>query len=239
MTTPRPHSMTRRAAGSIVLAAAGLMSLAGCDPRTLLYFMQPWEPMVPAPGPSLEGKKVVVVTHCVSGAMNEFQSLDRDLTQKVVAILRAKVKKIDVVDPDKVWTWVDGHPSWTDPAELAKAFEADVVVFLEVEVFQVQHPNDLNVFQGTAKTHIIATEMVYPKNSKGKPIKDKPKEPKQIYDDYRDTEFPVRGPIPMDSGVSRGAFKTKFLSVVAAEISWHFVEHKPDDDIQDVKFNNR
>jgi hypothetical protein len=239
MTTPRPHARTRRAAASLVLATAGLISLAGCDPRTILYFLQPWEPMVAAPGPSLEGKKVVVATHCVSSAMTEFQALDRELTQKVVALLREKVKKIEVVDPDKVWTWVEGHPSWTDPAELAKAFEADVVVYLEVENFQLQHPNDLNVFQGSAKTHIIVHEMVYPKNSKGRLIKDKPKEPKQIYDDYRDTEFPIRGPIAMDSGVSRGAFKTRFLAVVAAEISWHFVEHKPDDDIQDARFNNR
>ena len=239
MTTPRTYARTRRAAALIAIALAGTVSLAGCDPRTLFYFLQPFEPTIPAPGPSLKGKRVLVVTHAVSGALGEFQSLDRDLTREVTTLLREKVKKIDMVEPDKIWAWVEGHPNWTDPAELAKAFEADVVVFLEVEAFQVQNPSDLNVFQGSAKTHIMATEMRYPTNSKGKPIKDKPKEPKSIYDDYRDTEFPIRGPIPTDSGVSRPAFKNKFLKVVASEISWHFVEHAPDDDIQDVKFNGR
>ncbi|GAC1465418.1 MAG: hypothetical protein NVSMB9_05020 [Isosphaeraceae bacterium] len=239
MKTPRTHARTRRAVAVLILTCAGLSSLAGCDPRTLFYFLQPFEPTIPAPGPSLASKRVVVVTHAVSNAMGEFQSLDRDLGREVASNLRAKVKKIDVVEPDKVWNWVEGHPNWTDPAELARAFEADVVIFLEIEGFSVQNQGDLNVLQGAAKTHIQVTSMVYPTNSKGKPIKDQPREAKTIYNEYCDTEFPVRGPIPADSGVSRGAFKSKFLKVVAAEISWHFVEHAPDDNIQDVKFNNK
>jgi hypothetical protein len=244
MTTPRPHARTRRAAAILTLtlgAAVGLATFAGCDPRTLAYFLQPNEPTIPPPkeAPSLEEKKVVVLTHTVSGAMGEFQSLDRDLTKKVVAIFREKVKKITVVEPDKVWNWVDDHPHWTDSEELAKAFDADLVIYLEVETFQLHNPGDIGVFQGTAKTHIIATEMVYPKNDRGKPDKKQPKEPKQAYDDFCDTIFPIRGPIQMDSGVSRGAFKSRFLQVVASEITWHFVGHAPEDDIQDVKFNGR
>lgn len=238
MTTPRTDARTRRAA-SIVIALAGLLSLTGCDPRTVFYFLQPFDSSIPAPGPSLNGKKVVLVTHAVSGAMGEFQSLDRDLTREVIANLRKGVKKMTLTEPDKVWAWVDAHPNWTDPAELAKAFEADVVIFLEVETFQIQNPGDLNVLQGTAKTHIQVTEMDHPTNSKGKPIRDQPKEPKTIYNEYCDSEFPVRGPVQDDSGVSRGAFKSKFLKVVASEISWHFIEHTEGDKIQDVKFNNR
>jgi hypothetical protein len=229
----------RRTAASLVFTALGLLSLAGCDPRALLFFLQPDGPTIEAPGPNLTGKKVVLVTHAVSNALGEFQTVDRDITREVAAVLRDKVKKIDLVEPDKVWTWLEAHPNWTDSAELAKAFEADVVIFLEVEGFQLANPSDLNVFQGTARTHIQVKELVHPKNSRGKPDKDKPKEPKELYDAYQDTEFPIRGPIPIDSGVSRGAFKAKFLKVTATEISWHFVSHDPGDDIQDVKFNNR
>ncbi len=239
MKTPRPHARTLRAAAPWVIALAGLISLAGCDPRMAMYFLQPFEPTVPAPGPKLEGKKVVIVTHAASNAMGDYQSIDRDMAKEVNALLREKVKKIDLVDPDKVWTWLDAHPDWTNPADIAKAFEADMVIFLEIEGFQVAAPSDLNVLQGTARTHIQVTEMAYPTNSKGKPIKDKPKEDKEIYEEYVDTEFPARGPIPIDSGVSRGAFKKKFLKVVCAEVSWQFVDHSPDDNIQDVKFNNK
>ena len=237
--TPGPNARTRRAAASLFIDATGLIAIAGCDPRTLFYFLQPNEPTVPAPGPKLDEKRVVLVTNTVSGSLGEYSSVDREISREVSSILREKVKKIDMVDSDKVLKWTEGHPNWTDPAELAKAFEADIVIFLEVEQFQVQNPADLNVYQGTARTHIMVTEYAHPKNSKGKVNKNKPKEADSIYDDYRDTEFPIRGPIPMDSGVSKNAFKTKFMKVVATEISWHFVDHTPEDDVQDVKVNGR
>ncbi len=238
--TPRPHARTLRIPAACTLVfALGLVALAGCDPRPLMYFLQPWEPTIPAPGPKLEEKRVVLLTHAVSGTDSDFVSLDHDIAREVGSILRAKVKKIDLVNQDKVWDWVTAHPNWTDPAEAAKAFEADMVIFLEIESFQLQDPHSPGLLEGEAKTHIQAISLDYPKNSKGKPIKDQPKESKVVYDDYRDTQFPTRGPIPVESGHSRGAFKTKFLQVAAAEISWHFVEHSPEDDIQDGRINNR
>jgi hypothetical protein len=235
---PRTQGRTWRAAALVVLAL-GLGSLAGCDPRPIFYFLQPFEPTIPPPGPVLKGKKVVVLTHATAGSQAEFPSLERDLNREFVVQLRKKNKKIHVVDPDKVANWVEDHPKWTDPADAARDHEADVVIFLELEQFQIQAPGDLNVLQGSAKVHIQAFELDFPKNSKGKPIKDKPKESRPIYDDYQETTFPIRGPVPMDSGIGRAAFKSRLVQVVAAEVSWHFVEHSQEEVIQDVKFNQR
>jgi hypothetical protein len=235
MTTPRPLARMRRAAAGLAIAV-GLLTLAGCDPRALLYFLQPNDPTVPpACSFSLKGKKVVVLMHAVAGTQSDSRSLDRDLTREFVAILREKIKKIDLVEPQKVWDWVDAHPSWSEPAEVAKAMEADVVIFLEVEGFQISDPSSPGLFKGMSKIHIQMTEMQYPKNSKGKPITDKPREPEIVYDAMCDSEFPKRGPIPMDSGVSRSGFKNKFLKLVASELSWHFVDRAVGDDIQDTK----
>jgi hypothetical protein len=195
--------------------------------------------MIEPPGPNLEGKRVVLLTHAVAGTQNDFLSIDRDLAREVGKILREKAKKIDLVSQDKVWDWIEGHPSWTDPADVARDFEADMVIFLEVESFQIQDPRSPGLLEGTAKTHIQAFELDYPKNSKGKKLTDQEKESRTVYDDYRDTEFPRRGPIAIEQGVSRGAFKTKFLQIVAAEISWHFVEHSADEGIQDATINPR
>src|SRR4051794_14040649 len=114
--TPRPHARTRRAA-ALTIAAAGLLTLAGCDPRALLYFLQPNDPTIPPPkgSPALKGKRVVLLTHSVAST-GDFVSLDRDLHREFANILRENVKKIDLVNPDKVWAWVEGHPNWTDPA---------------------------------------------------------------------------------------------------------------------------
>jgi hypothetical protein len=240
MTTPRPHARTRRAAASLVIAYAGLLALAGCDPRTVLYFLQPFEPSIPPPCKAdFKGKKIVILAHAMAGTQSDYQSLDRQIAREVGKTLREKIKKLELVDLDKTWTWIEGHPDWTDPTEAAKAFEADIVIFLEIEHFQISSPASPGLLEGNSKTHIQAFELAHPKNSKGKPILDQPKEPQNIYDSYKDTVFPIRGPIPESTGVSRGAFRTKFLQIVANEIAWNFVEHSPEDDIQDTKFGSQ
>lgn len=236
--TPRTEAGMRRIAATVVMIGA-MIALVGCDPRPLFYFLQPFEPTIPPPGPALKGKKIVVLTHATAGTQAEFPGLERDLQREFIANLKKKAKKITIVEQEKVATWVEGHPNWTDPSSAARDFEADIVIFLEIEQFQIQAPGDLNVLQGNARVHIQAYELKPAKNSKGKPIKDQPKESEAIYDDYQESTFPIRGPVPMDSGVGRGAFKTRFLQVVAGECSWHFVEHSQDDVIQDVKFNQR
>lgn len=239
--TPRPHARTRRAAAISLLAFAGLISLAGCDPRTLFYFLQPYEPTIEPPkdAPDLKGKKIVVVATTAAGSQSEFMSLDRDLVREFIHAIRAKVSKVEIVNPDSVWDWVEGNPTWTNPGEIAEKFEADLAIYLEVDQFQMQAPGDLNVLHGVARIHIKALERAYPKNSKGKSLTDQPKESREVYEDYVDIEFPKKGPIPSDSITSRGKFKTTFLKVVAAECSWHFVEHAPEDEVEQERMSTR
>ena len=66
-----------------------------------------------------------------------------------------------------------------------------------------------------------------------------PTEAIELYNEYGEIAFPNRGPIPIDNGSSRSKFRITFTKIVAKEISWHFVEHSPEDSIQDVKFNNK
>ena len=233
-----PRTRTRmRHASALVLVVAALAATAGCDPRTIMYFLQPFEPTVPAKGPSLKGKKVVVLTRATSSAMGEFPSIDREIEREFLALLRKNGKKITFVEPDKVHTWVEGHPDWTDPTDAARDFEADVAIFLELEQFQIQAPGDLNLLQGHSKIHLKAIELKPAKNSKGREVADKPKESEEIWNDYQETEFPTRGHVPIESAGGRESFKNKFMKVVAAEASWHFVEHAEGDDIQDVRFS--
>jgi hypothetical protein len=232
--TPRSMAMVRLAAVMLV-ASASLIVTTGCDPRSLFYFLQPFDPTIEPKGPSLEQKKVVVLCNVTSGALAEFPSLERDIPRELGNTLKKKVEKITVVDSDKVATWVEAHPHWTDPADAARDFNADMAIFLEVEQFQIQSPGDLNMVHGESKVHIQVFEMQYPKNSKDKPIKDQPKEAHNIYDEFAETTFPNRGPLPIDSGNSRSAFKNTFLKIVTKDVSWHFVPHAADDSIQDSR----
>ncbi len=177
----------------------------------------------------------MILCRAVSDSLGEYSSLERDLSRELAGIFRKKVKKMNVVNPDKVATWMEGHPKETDPAVIARDFDADIVISLEVEQFQTQNPGDVNMLHGEARVHVKAYEMEYPKNSKDKPIKDLPKEANEIHDQIVEPSFPERGPIPIDTGSSKGKFRITFVKVVAKEISWQFIEHAPDDSIQDSR----
>jgi hypothetical protein len=233
-----PRSLVKWQLAALLLAAgAGVFAISGCDPRALAYFLQPFESTIPpkAQEVRLEDKRVVILCNVTSAAVAEYPSLERDLPRELAGIFRKKVKRITVVDPDKVATWIEAHPHWTDPADAARDFNAEVAIFLEVEQFQSQTPGDLNMVHGDAKVHIQVFELEYPKNSKNKPIKDQPKEAHNIYDGYAECSFPNRGPLPIDTGTSRESFKHTFLKIVVKDVSWHFVEHREEDSIQDSR----
>lgn len=235
--TPRPAGRTRREALAALVALSTLGAAGGCDPRALFYFLQPMEPTIKPPCPSFKGKKVVVLAHAVAGNQSDFIAIDRELSEGLVKVLREKVKKIDVVPAERVQTWVDSHPGYTDPAEAGHAFDADVVVFLEVEGFQIESPLSPGLFQGQSKVHVKVYELLIPTDAAGKTMEGQPREVEVIHDEYVESTFPrVQGSIPQSATANRNAFRKKFFDVVVSEISWHFVSHTEGDVIQDTNF---
>jgi len=241
--TPRPNTQgrtrRRRAAAGLLLLIAAPAALAGCDPRQALFFLQPFDPKIAPPCPPLKGKRVVVLATAAPGTQNEYVAIDRELATELVRTLKKTVKKIDVVDNEKVQDWARGKPTMTDPADAAKAFEADIVIFLEVQKFQVQNAIDLAMYQGKASVHFQVTELSYPTDDRDRELKDKPKESKVIFEDDLDLEFPVTGGIPIESGVSKATFKNRFMKILNEQVSWRFIEHEPGDNIQDTRFGGQ
>lgn len=235
--TAETRAMIRRFAVIIAVCSIGLVSLTGCDPRQALYFFQPFEPKVPAPCPSLKEKKVVILTTTVPGVALDFISIDREISKQLTQILRENIKKITVVDPSEVADWAQAKPTWTDPVEAAKAFDADVVILLEIREFQIQDPSSPGLFEGRSEIHIKAIELAHPKDDRGKEIVEQPKEANTLYDGDRSTAYPVTGHIALDSGQSPAVFRNAFLKRVVEEVSWAFVDHSVGDNIQDTRFN--
>ena len=231
---------TRRAAvGLMVVAAAGTFILSGCDPRTLSYFLQGDQPEIPGAGPDLSGKKIVVVTTAAPTVQADSKAVDREINREVVKIFRDRVKKLEIVDPEKVTAWLDAHPAWTDPAEIVKAFDADMVIHFEIQTFSIEDFRSPGLLEGNSEVNIRATELAHPKNSKGKRNTSAPKEATQVFETEWKSTFPKNAPISLDQGVSRPVFRSKFLRLVATELSWQFVGHNNGDDIQDTKFGGR
>ena len=238
--TPRPIAWKCLKVAALGLTAlAATLPLSGCDPRQALFFLQPFDPKIAPPCPSLKGKRVVILASCVAGTQAEYVGIDREIASALAKTLRQNVKRVDVVDVEKVYDWSRSKPSMTDPADAAVAFEADVVIFLEIQKFQIQDPRDLAMYQGKANIHVQVTELDHPKDDRGHILKDKPKESKVILEEDRDSEFPVTGGISIDAGTSKATFKNRFMKVVNEQIGWFFVEHAPGDNIQDTKFQER
>ena len=124
--TPRARAKIQIAA-VVVLIAGGLIAVSGCDPRTLAYFLQPFESTIEPGGPSLEGKKVVILCNVTSGAVAEYPSLERDVPRILAEILRKKVKKITIVETDKVATWVEAHPRYTSSLRTPHVISAPIL----------------------------------------------------------------------------------------------------------------
>ncbi len=238
--TPRPLARTRRAPKLPICLLAGVVALgalAGCDPRQAMYFLQPFSPSIAAPCPSLKGKKVVILSTSVPGIAGEFLTLDRDMATELTKILRENVKKIRVVDPEKVADWAESKPTWTNPAEAAKAFDADVVIFLEIRDFRIQDPSSPGLLEGHSTVHIRAVELAHPKDDKGREITDQPKEENVLYEGERTTAWPVVGHVPLESGESVNNFRSTFIKLAIKEVSWAFVDHAPGDNIENSRFN--
>jgi hypothetical protein len=223
----------------MVLASTGAAMLSGCDPRTLAYFLQPDRPEIPGQGPELTGKKVVVVTSAAPTLQTDSKAVDREINREVITIFRDKVKKIEIVDPNKVLAWLDAHPTWTDPAEIVKAFDADIVIVMEVQNFSIEDYRSPGMLEGNSEVNIRVVEYAHPKNSKGKRNTAAPKETTQIFETDWTTTFPKNAPISVDQGVSKPIFKSKFVKLVSTELSWQFVGHNNGDDIQDTRFGAR
>jgi hypothetical protein len=200
-----------------------------------MFFLQPFEQKIPAPCPSLKGKRVVVLVTSV--ASGDGIGIEQEVGRALIDTLTKEIKKIDIVDQTQVRAWAQAKPTWTDPAEAARAFEADVVIFLEIREFETQNPNSPGLFEGHSNTHIRVVELAHPTDSKGRPIPERPKEPKILYEGDRSTNYPVTGHIPMEAGVNGTMFKNRFLGIVVQELSWHFVEHRPGDNIQNTRFD--
>ena len=235
--TLRPLARMRRPA-AVALLGLGLLALAGgCDPRALVYFLQPFEPQIDPSGPSLKDQKVVILVHAASGTLGDFPDLEDDLAKSLGRTLEGNVRKIEVVPHSKVKLWADAHPGYTNPADAGLDVDADAVAFFEVEHLQIESPLSPGLFQGESRVHVKLYKLTTPTDARGKEIPGRDKEVIVAHDEYVETAFPrTQGAMPISATVNRSAFKRKFLEVVVAELSWQFVPHASADMIQDTNF---
>ncbi len=195
--------------GKMVLLAALLLSVAGCmgPLTTAMYLIKGTD--ISAEFKDLKGKRVAVV--CRPPATDRFQNAQAAnlLAQEISRLLAEKVKRIDVVDYADAAAWQDEH-TWDDPSELAEGVDADMVLVVDLNSFEIYQGQTL--YQGKARVAFA----VYDMEQDGKIVFEK-KLPPSIY--------PPNMGVPTSDRPDDSVFRGEYIQVLADEIGRHFYSH--------------
>lgn len=208
-----------------LLILAGLLA-TGCNVLSLPYFLimgtDPKFPPELMQFTSQEGKdpKIVILAYAGMETRPEFVQVDNELSgvlaQELAKDFKETRQKVEVVPPGQVRKYKDSHQDWhLDLAHTGKHFEADYVVYLEIESIEL-YETGRQFYQGQAQISVSVVNVHKPDEH---PMKK-----------HLDCIFPKHGPIPVEE---RNAFEFRqtFLNHIAKHLAWYFTEHSVREEI--------
>ena len=193
---------------SLFIAAGLLWAATGCGRiiATAVYMVK--GTAEPAEYAGLEDQRVVVVCRPPTSLEFRHAGASRDLAKRVGRLLATHVKGIDLVDPIDVDDWADESDA-DDFRELAKAVDADMVVFVSLADFRLK--NGQTLYQGNADV----TVTVYDMADRGRVVWEKP---------LGEVLFPKHSSVPAQEE-SLSHFRGQFIGILAQRIARLFYEH--------------
>ncbi len=190
----------------LLLAAVGLST--GCTGGlfTVAYLINGNN--TPAECKLLKEKKVVVVCRSVVELQYRNAHVERDIAEQVSVLLKKNVSKIKIIDQRKVNRLID-EKQLDEFLDIGKALEAEMVVGLELEQFQLYQGQTL--YQGRATVEMKVVDC------KTGDIVFKKRLPK-VYPPNR---------VIATSEKQEYEFRTEFVRVLSDFIARHFYDHDP------------
>ncbi|MDR1268841.1 MAG: hypothetical protein LBK82_04900 [Planctomycetaceae bacterium] len=165
----------------------------------------------------LKGEKRVAVV-CRSMASNPYdvQNAPREISRQVSKLIDLNVrnKKLKVVEPAKVETWLDNcNNDFDNFLEIGrdKTINADIVIGIEIQGFQTRVPHSPYMVQGKCQVNVKAIDC-----SNGEVL---------VSEEVMIIDPPN---LPMDGGPGlEASFRPRFIQVVAEQIAILFHHHDP------------
>ncbi len=166
---------------------------------------------LPADWDGLKGKKVVVVCRPLT---DEFSNTGaaRILTEAICDRLKARVKKIQIIDPEKVAKLRD-EKGIDDYLEIGKRLKAEKVLGVDIVSFSVLDGQTL--FRGRSTVSIQVLDVAEKQ-------REWHKTPPQV-------EYPKFCSTPAQD-LPEGEFRNQFVAVLAEQIARHFYPHDRNED---------
>lgn len=215
--------LTRRTLLSLVASAVAVT--AGCDMASLAYFLAP-EQRLDAKMKHLasEDKKkeprVVVLTWAGLETRAEFIHADRQLSELLAQNLRqmaeASSEKIAFVPSRKVEEFKNNYPGWRgmDLAEVGRKFDAQYVVYLEINSLSLYETGSLNqLLRGRASITVSLVDVAKPDDA---PMS-------ETFSCIYPGDAP--GPIPVSVDTQPLQFRQMFLNHVARQLAHYFSKY--------------
>jgi hypothetical protein len=217
----------RWAAG--ILGVMALSTGFGCDLASMSYFLWPGSDNIDAQCKLTppKGKKETTVVLMASFASletrPEFQTVDRELCERLAVELKKRAdgnkEKVKIVPYYQVKSYLnkelDAHV--VDKREVAKHFNADYVINLEINNMSLYEGSYRQLFRGTTEISVTAFKV------------DQPSGEGPILEEVYQTEYPTSGPIDAGGGNSVLQFRTLFLSRLAKDLSRYFEAYPHDE----------
>ena len=209
---------------SLMLLASMLTvgTLSGCNLFMLGAYLIGGPPSIePAfdgeTGMSMTEKDIKVAVVCTAppDVQLQFSNIDSDLAKYVA--MRMHLKKIQVINPDRVNDWLDRNPDWDTPEELGAKFEVDYVVYVELKDFSLYEKNSAELFRGRSDVMVSVWKM-------------EEDEGEQIFS--RDVESVYPRAVARSSYETKySTFKREYLEVLSDDIGKNFYETYHGDDM--------
>jgi hypothetical protein len=206
----RMPSLSARTARRCTLLAlsAALLTATGCTQLLLTSMFLFKGVETPAEFKDLKGSKTAVVCRPLVELQYSSSSAAEQLARVTGLLLNSRVRKIEIVNPQKVETWTDEH-DWEDFTEVGKAMKADHVLGIEIEEFKLYQGQTL--YQGRARVKVTVHDM----KENGELVFERSL-PEIIY--------PPNAGIPT-SEKAEEEFRKQFIGVVADRIGRFFYSH--------------
>ena len=134
-TMDRPFSRRLRLLAVLSLAVM-VFTAAGCMGPVLTAMYLFGAADVKAEYNGLKKQKVVVVCNRSDLDYSSNANAEKDLARQIAMHLKANIKSIKLIDPQKVDRWMDEN-QWEESVEIGKALGADKVVAVDLDHFSI------------------------------------------------------------------------------------------------------
>ena len=144
--------------------------------------------------------RVLIVASTPEAIKSEFPTTNTDLLERVSRHLKSA--GVDVVNTNKVATWLDDNGGyWENPTELARSFDVDYIIHLDIDRFRLQDTNSPDLYQGFVSGTVYGYEVR--EGEKGKSAF-------RIFNRPIEKEYPDGHP-QLSDRMSRQSFHHEFL----------------------------